>query len=511
MGIQTELMAANWSTIVQALVTLPLVSFIGIAIYNFFFHSLRCYPGPKLWAITNIPWNYYNLRCRLPFRLLELHNQYGPVVRISPGQLSYNSPASWKGVYSGTGTTENLKDLHQGFGIPQEADPNEWPMTVSDTSKHRRIRRALLPAFSERALRDQTPLIKSYIDLLITRLRERADKGPEDINTWVNRFTFDTLGHFCFGTSFGALEDSKTPDAVDVLSESGGYLPISQFAIQYGLTRILALFAPTAMVNTMKEFNRVTTGLVQGVMDQMKAGATSSGLFLSYVLEDPEAKKHISQKEASIEGRMILTAGAETTTSAITGSLYYISKNPATYQEIVKEIRSTFSSEDQMTNEAVAALKYTNAVLKESLRLYPPVPGTIPRVTPASGAQILGQYVPGNTIVGVSPFSASRSAKNFHQPDQFHPERWLAKESGVPEHQVFLNDKTEASQPFSYGPRSCLGKSLAWVEIRHLLTRLLWNFDIAVAPESENWMDAQLATVPWVKAGLMVNLKPIVR
>ncbi|KAL3440250.1 cytochrome P450 [Aspergillus insuetus] len=218
--------------------------------------------------------------------------------------------------------------------------------------------------------------------------------------------------------------------------------------MQYGLQRVLSLFAPAGAVNTMENFNHLATGQVRRVIQQMKAGAASSGLFFSYVMEDPDAKKLISETEATIEGRMILIAGAEFL------GLSFISASPSAYQKIVEEIRSTFSSEDEMTNEAVAVLKYTNAVLKEVFRIYPPTPGTIPRVTPAVGAKILGQYVPGNTVIGVSLYSASHSPSNFHLPEQFVPERWLAKDSEIPEHQTFVNDKLEASQPFSYGPRS---------------------------------------------------------
>ncbi|KIW81297.1 hypothetical protein Z517_04322 [Fonsecaea pedrosoi CBS 271.37] len=182
--------------------------------------------------------------------------KYGPIVRIGPNQLSYNSGAAWKEIYFGTGTHEYLKDLHRGFGIPQDPNPKEWPMTVSDTPRHRRIRQALLPAFSERARRDQSPLLNSYLDILSLKLRERAGKAPEDIITWVNRFTVDALGHFCFGQSFNALQDSKTPALVNVLKDSAAYIPVSQFAQQYRLQKLLAVFTPAGAVNTMEAFNQ---------------------------------------------------------------------------------------------------------------------------------------------------------------------------------------------------------------------------------------------------------------
>jgi cytochrome P450 len=73
-------------------------------------------------------------------------------------------------------------------------------------------------------------------------------------------------------------------------------------------------------------------------------------------------------------------------------------------------------------------------------------------------------------------FAVNRSANYFHDPDSFVPERWLPKGERPSE---FVNDKLSVSKPVSVGFHSCLGKPLAWVEMRLVLTRVLWAFDIA--------------------------------
>lgn len=68
-------------------------------IYVAFFHPLSIYPGPKLYAASAIPYSFHILRGELPFKVLQLHEKYGEVVRISPWELSYNSVQAWHEIY----------------------------------------------------------------------------------------------------------------------------------------------------------------------------------------------------------------------------------------------------------------------------------------------------------------------------------------------------------------------------------------------------------------------------
>lgn len=83
----------------------------------------------------------------------------------------------------------------------------------------------------------------------------------------------------------------------------------------------------------------------------------------------------------------------------------------------------------------------------------------------------------------------NRDPANFHLVTSFIPERWLSEATTDPK-SPFFNDKRSAVQPFSLGPRSCLGQNLAWAEMRLILTKLLWAFDFAVVPEKKlRWED----------------------
>src|ERR1700693_4910894 len=93
------------------------------------------------------------------------------------------------------------------------------------------------------------------------------------------------------------------------------------------------------------------------------------------------------------------------------------------------------------------------------------------RITGREGNIILDRFVPGSTSVTVSHWSCYRSPDNFGDPDRFAPERWLGDEH-------YKNDRKKALQPFSLGPRNCLGMNLAYAEVRIILAPPLWEFDI---------------------------------
>lgn len=91
------------------------------------------------------------------------------------------------------------------------------------------------------------------------------------------------------------------------------------------------------------------------------------------------------------------------------------------------------------------------ACFKEALRLYPPVAGQMPRVVPPGGGTIAGQFVVEGTVVSMAQWPANHSARNFSEPEAFKPARFL-------EPARFPDDDFDVLQPFSTGPRNCIGK-----------------------------------------------------
>ena len=106
-------------------------------------------------------------------------------------------------------------------------------------------------------------------------------------------------------------------------------------------------------------------------------------------------------------------------------------------------------------------------------------------------------------------WGASRSASNFAQPNDFIPERWLA--ASTASSSPFAKDKKDAQQPFSLGARSCIGFKLAYFELRLILARMVWNFDISLpdGPGSGLKWDDQKTYAVWVREPFVVRLTPV--
>lgn len=205
---------------------------------------------------------------------------------------------------------------------------------------------------------------------------------------------------------------------------------------------------------------------------------------------------------------LLILAGSETSGTSLAGQVYYASTYPVAFERLKAEIRTTFEHEEDISIQSVSSLPYTLAFINEALRLFPPVPISLAqnRITPPEGTFILGEHVAGGTIVAMQQYAAYHSPRNFKDPDLFIPERWL------PEGQDrYGGDKKKVLQPFGFGPRICIGKSLAYAEMKMILARLVWNFDIELRDVESDWPTSMKAFVIWEKKPLWVRLRPVKR
>lgn len=108
------------------------------------------------------------------------------------------------------------------------------------------------------------------------------------------------------------------------------------------------------------------------------------------------------------------------------------------------------------------------------------------------------------TVVTYSTWAAFQSPSNFHQPSEFLPERWL--DSANHPSSPFASDKRDAFQPFGMGPRNCLGQVIAWAEMRLILARIVWTFDVKAARKVEDW-NRQQSQIVWAKEPFEVRLR----
>ena len=183
--------------------------FVGLAVYRVTLHPLAKYPGPFLWRVSPIPSIISLIRGRISFDYKVWHDQYGPVVRVMPNELSFNTAKAWEDIYGHRVGLPNMdKDpIHVGA---VEAIPGATNLTMAPDAHHARQRRALAHAFSKQALLEQEPILKGYVNLFVQRLREMAHRGEAaNMVSWFNFCTFDIIGDLSFGEPFGCLNEGR--------------------------------------------------------------------------------------------------------------------------------------------------------------------------------------------------------------------------------------------------------------------------------------------------------------
>ncbi|KAJ5176984.1 cytochrome P450 monooxygenase-like protein [Penicillium canariense] len=170
------------------------------------------------------------------------------------------------------------------------------------------------------------------------------------------------------------------------------------------------------------------------------------------------SKGTITKSEVLTNGVAVVIANSQLGTIAVTTAIYLLSSgDPRCFRRLVNEVRSAgFQTEADIRVDSTQSLPYLNAVINETLRLHHPTPGSLPRIAPDGGIMIDGHFVPRDTVVGVSLFNIHRRPENFTSPLEFHPERFLSKEDERYDLSL-ANDRLDAFQPFSMGPRNCIG------------------------------------------------------
>jgi cytochrome P450 len=162
-------------------------------LYNIFLHPLRSFPGPLLGRATLIEYQRQTLKGYSHLWIHDLHKKYGPVVRFSPNVLSFIEPEVWKDVY-GYKATSFHKEVQFFYGPDAYGSP---PGIVrADNISHARQRKLVSHAFSDKALKEQEYLLKSYVETLVEQLKKIAtakDGGQADLVKWYNFTTFDIM------------------------------------------------------------------------------------------------------------------------------------------------------------------------------------------------------------------------------------------------------------------------------------------------------------------------------
>src|SRR3982075_1942557 len=325
--------------------------------------------------------------------------------------------------------------------------------------KHQR--RTLAPAFTPRAVTTLVPHMIVVTDETIAKLRATCGQ-PVDLREAMQRMALEIAGR----TMFSFEMSRHGPTLRDFVMEYGARL-----ARPHLLVLLWPLNWPSPQDFFRARFRKRWTRFVSMLMAERRAagkneGAPPSDLFdLMNAARDPETGEAFTDEQLGDQVATMILAGHETTATALFWSLYLLALDPATQQELAAEVAgATLNGAPD-----VERLKFTRAVVDETMRLYPPA-FLIAR-SAAAPDTIAGRPVWKNDVVLIAPWLLHRHEKLWRDPKAFVPARFLPP-SPPPDRFAYL--------PFGVGARICIGAHFALVEATLALAKMIGAFRVGL-------------------------------
>lgn len=227
------------------------------------------------------------------------------------------------------------------------------------------------------------------------------------------------------------------------------------------------------------------------IKEQMANGEEVKGGLLTHML----VTREMNLEEIYANMTEMLLAGVDTTSFTLSWATYLLARHPQVQQLIYEEVSRTLGHGAIATADDVPRLPLIRGLVKETLRLFPVLPGN-GRIT-QDDLVLGGYFIPKGTQLALCHYSTSMDEENFPGPEDFRPERWIRKDN---------TDRVDnfGSIPFGYGIRSCVGRRIAELEMHLALTQLIQNFHIGVSPHTD---DVKAKTHGLLCPGAPINLQ----
>ncbi|KAJ5902906.1 hypothetical protein N7495_003434 [Penicillium taxi] len=437
--------------------------FTSISIYRLFFHPLRSFPGPSLarltswWGVSKIARgaNKYELHH-------ELHKQYGDIVRIAPNFVSINRIDGLTKVY-GAGTKCGKSNTF--YNIKDEKSLQ----TETDLKKHGARRPPWEKALSIKRSLEYLPQLQVMTNLLARKITEdgRQNKNRVLINHWLTCFSFDVMGELGYSKSYGCLETGIIHQGIIDME-----IAIAMGVVISPLPWLVRLI--TSIIGVPKHLEGLTNFAASSLAER-KASPVDKPDVLQYVFD---GKVPLSPAEELEDTMLLQLGGSDTANSTLIFAMYHIAASPEIQLALRKETESAVNGSSELNWEILKGLPLLEAVINETLRMHPPVPGGLPRFTPPEGITFGEIYIPGNVSVSSPTWTIQMDPENFTDPTTWNPYRFI----NPPE-----NHNTKAWIPFSVGPFSCVGRVFAYMEMKNAIATVVNNFDIKLAQGEDGY------------------------
>lgn len=488
-----------------ALVAAAFVAATSYIVYQLYFHPLSNYPGPLLGRLTRLYDVYHAYMGDKHILFYELHQVYGTVVRFSPNSLSINDPAALKIIYA-HGANVQKSEFYKCFRAAPQAIST---LLATEKQHHARKRRIMGQAFADSALRGFEQYVVGHVEDLVDRIgdatklassdatsEKKAWSKPMDMASWSNWLVFDIMGDLVFGRSFHTLKKPDNRRGIFLLGRAArrNYVVAAMPSLLYtGLEKVLPLlrglyldrcqylaFGKKQVMERTKE-----GGFGQPGSPSMESGRRDIFSFLLHA-KDPENDEGMPMAELWMEANTLIVAGSDTTSTTLSAALHYLLHNTPALRRLEKEIRSTFSSADEIVmGPKMQSCTFLRACIDETMRMTPPVGGVLPREVLPGGLAIpaLGLDLPAGIDVGVPIYAIHHHAECVTSPFTFDPARWLPAQEGEEPHEQDRDALLAVWNPFSLGHRGCLGKPLVYMELCIAIARIVWDYDMRLSGE----------------------------
>lgn len=435
---------------------------------SLFFNPLAQVPGPKSFALTKWRLAFEDYKGTRTRKLHALHEEYGPAVRVGPNEVAFNSLSAMRVIYGAGSGFERTKFYHifATYG-------RQNMFSFSSVKQHGERKKLVAHSYAKSSmLRGETAsMIEAKVNKFMKLLGREVDGVSADIFPLLHYFSLDNITEFLYG-DFGQTQclDGVEKDRAllhDIMAT--GSCRLAWFTVHlpkytawlYSRTGIMGCIASwfypmrgpipytDIKIHAKQAFRAFANASAQ---EKAKQSSVISKLW----------KHHISQKEGGLDDLDIasecadeLDGGIDTTSDTLMFAIWSLSRpgHRKFQKRLIDEVQSL--SEDDLNADGIPKaevadkLEYVDAVIKETLRLFSPLPASEPRSLPED-TTIDGYPIPAHTVVSMSPYILHRNAEVFTDPLVFNPDRWLDPSQDV------ANMK-KLFWAFSSGGRMCIG------------------------------------------------------
>ncbi|KAF5724352.1 cytochrome P450 monooxygenase [Fusarium mundagurra] len=466
------------------------------SITSYFSSPLKKYPGPVLAISTGDS----------HLVLENLHKKYGPIVRITPSIIDVDIPEIIKIIFSIKGDWLKTPFYHGSSALVNgQIVLNIFSQT--DPAKHRKERQPIAKLYSSAGISTLEPHMDKVINQLCRELEERFMDGDNagkicNIGRWILFYTWDVVGAVTFSRPIGYVEKGYDFDgtlrnadkAMDYFSVVGTMPFLDRLLDKNPICHI----GPPG-------FNTIAEISVKHLVDRYQGNDKhyhdpQQPDFLDKFIEVKNAKSDEADDAQIISWLMInMIAGADTTAVTIRSALYFGLKHPRVWRRLTDEILAAgFWGQTPPVYKDVKALPYTDAVIREALRMLPGVAMSMERYVPKEGFTLPnGDFLPGGTILGMNPYILARN-KSIYGEDahEFRPERWLRDDEHGEDEERFqkrLLMMNQADLSFGGGSRICIGKQMGLFQTYKVFATLVTLYEIELADPQKEWKTCQVA------------------